>query len=111
MPGVAAAPVTPLPASRDRTPLPVAGHAAMAPVPPVQVQMMTPPAGSLYGQQQPVQPAPYPIGPAGQPGTYPQPAHLPPAPRRSNTRFLWWVIALLAIGASAGTAAGLLLSK
>jgi hypothetical protein len=44
-------------------------------------------------------------------GTYPHAARRPPAPRRAQSRFLWWVIALLAIGAAGGTVAGLLLSK
>jgi serine/threonine protein kinase len=116
IPGVAATPVTPVTAAqRDRTPLPVAGHAA-APVPsphPMQgMQNMTPPVGSPSYGRRPPQPTPYPIGPAGMAqGGYPHPARHPPAPRRSPSKLLWWVIALLAIGAGAGTVAGLLLSK
>ena len=75
---------------------------------------MTPPIGSpVY----PPTPANYPlapgspIAPRGAPlGGYPQ--RLPPAPSaRTSSRLLWWVIALLAIGAAGGTLAGLLLSR
>jgi serine/threonine protein kinase len=71
-----------------------------------QAQVMTPPVGSPVFVRSP-QPTPYPLM-----GQYSQPARHPPAPARSApSRFLWWVIALLAIAACAGTAAGLLLSK
>jgi predicted cobalt transporter CbtA len=42
----------------------------------------------------------------GPPGSYP---HMPQA--RSSRRLVWWVIALLAIGAGVGTAMALLFSK
>ena len=41
---------------------------------------------------------------------YPQPVHYQPL-RRSSTKFVWWVIALLAVGAGVGTALALLFSK
>jgi hypothetical protein len=37
--------------------------------------------------------------------------YLPRAPSRSSSRLVWWVIALLAIGAGVGTAVALLVSK
>jgi hypothetical protein len=47
-------------------------------------------------------------------GTYPQAAPYPQraaAPARSSKTIVWWVIALLAIGAGVGTAMALLLGK
>jgi hypothetical protein len=49
-------------------------------------------------------------------GTYPQvPQYQNPAQLRttqkSSRRFVWWVIALLAVGAGVGTALALLFSK
>ena len=111
--------------------------ASAAPHPGPQPQVMTPPVGSPVYNPHPPTPYPIPPGgplagpsgglpggpPGGRPGTpmmhgaslpmgtYPHAARRPPAPRRAQSRFLWWVIALLAIGAAGGTVAGLLLSK
>jgi serine/threonine-protein kinase len=49
---------------------------------------------------------PTPMSSYGPPGSYP---HMPQA--RSSRRLVWWVIALLAIGAGVGTAMALLFSK
>ena len=61
----------------------------------------------------PLSPTPYPLvgGPMPHPmGSYP--VRHPPAPvSRRSSKLVWWVIALLAIGAAGGTVAGLLLSK
>jgi serine/threonine-protein kinase len=121
MPGVSATPVSPVPAGRSPAP---AGHAALGSLSPgPQAHVATPPAGAaMHAPPRSQQPTPYPIAPAGgvpmahaapqTVGGYPPPpARHPPAPRRSPSKLLWWVIALLAIGASAGTVAGLLLSK
>jgi hypothetical protein len=89
------------------------------PMAPPQPQVMTPPVGSPVFVPRAPHPTPFPPLPLGgmppgaaSMGTYPQVARHPPAPaRRSSGRFLWWVIALLAIGASAGTAAGFLLNR
>ena len=60
---------------------------------------------------------PYPHSPSAAPApltSYPAPAlprHSPASRRRPRGQILWWVLALLAIGAGAGAAAGLLLSS
>ena len=91
----------------------------VAPMPPV----MTPPIGSpIYAPSHPPASPTYPaaLTPGGQfhhgglpMGSYP--VRHPQAPRRAggllSGRLVWWVIVLLAIGASAGTLAGILLSK
>jgi serine/threonine protein kinase len=69
----------------------------------------------------PLTPAPGHFGPAqsgvvaaGPIGTYPHPqAHYPQlrSTQSSSRRFLWWVIALLAVGAAVGTALALLFYK
>ncbi|HMG23044.1 MAG TPA: hypothetical protein VK607_17030, partial [Kofleriaceae bacterium] len=94
--------------SGDRSPplMPLGGQAAQSPV-------MTPPVGSPVYATPPLSPTPYPLagGPMPHPmGSYP--VRHPPAPvSRGSSKLLWWVIALLAIGAAGGTVAGLLLSK
>ena len=106
------------------------GHGRPGPTPPPPALLspvMTPPVGSpAYAPLSPVaqqspspSPSPYPpapapapaLGPLGHgalPGTYP--VRHPQAPRRSG-KLVWWVIVLLAIGASVGTLAGIWLSK
>ncbi|HEX3763389.1 MAG TPA: protein kinase [Kofleriaceae bacterium] len=122
--GMTAMPGTPVPGMQsapgaDRAPAHV-GQAGPAPVPsPIAPlsPMMTPPVGSpIYA---PLTPTPYPLAPGGPihhgglpMGAYP--VRHPQAPRRAGLlsgRLLWWVIVLLAVGASAGTLAGILLSK
>ena len=90
---------------------------------PSPAPVMTPPVGSPvyapHAPHMPHTPTPYPGSPA--PGSpIPQhgglhgyaPPRLPPAPAtRPPSKLLWWVLALLAIGAAGGTVAGLLLSK
>jgi hypothetical protein len=128
MPGTPAPPGLPVtppgmaPGPNDRAAA-RAGHAGLAPMPLSPMPLspgLTPPVGApIYT---PMSPAPgmpqsphYPAalapgGPLGHalPGTYP--VRHPQAPRGSG-RLLWWVIVLLAIGASAGTLAGFWLSK
>jgi hypothetical protein len=87
--------------TRDRppTPPPVIG--------PGHQPAMTPPVGSPVYPPQQLTP-PYQLGhPIA---TYP--VRHPPAPAaRRSSRILWWVIALLAIGAAGGTVAGLLMRQ
>ncbi|TMQ22584.1 MAG: hypothetical protein E6J91_01140 [Deltaproteobacteria bacterium] len=98
------------------TPVPPGG--GPAPLMP-QPQVMTPPVGSPVFVPRPPHPTPFPPAPlAGMPpggaplGTYPRPVRHPPArARRGPSKFVWWVFALLVIGASAGTAAGYLLTR
>ncbi len=110
----------PGPAVNDRS----HGHGRPGPTPPPPALLspvMTPPVGSpAYAPLSPVpqqSPAQYqaaalgpggPLGPGALPGTYP--VRHPQAPRRSG-KLVWWVIVLLAIGASVGTLAGFWLSK
>jgi serine/threonine-protein kinase len=113
----------PGPAGNDRS----HGHGRPGPTPPPPAPLspvMTPPVGSpAYAPLSPVphqSPAQYqpgaaaplgpggPFGPGALPGTYP--VRHPQAPRRSG-KLVWWVIVLLAVGASLGTLAGFWLSK
>lgn len=85
--------------------------------------MMTPSGGAPMFAPRPNTPTPGPTpfaparapsGPAGglhnatPMGTYPQ---YPPAPVRSSMRLVWWVFALLAVGAGVGTVMALLFSN
>ena len=99
----------PGPGHGERAPMQL-GHAGPSPMAPMS-PVMTPPVGSpVYAPPTPYPTAPGPLGPGGAPMAYPV-LH-PPAPAaRGSRKLLWWVLALLAIGASAGTVAGLLLSK
>jgi hypothetical protein len=119
-------PVTPgapaAPGANDRSGVrPV--HPALAASPLPLSPGLTPPVGApVYTPQAP--PAPHsphypaaagaalapgsPLGHSALPGTYP--VRHPQAPRRSG-KLWWWVIVLLAIGASAGALAGLWLSR
>src|SRR5262249_46378916 len=93
---------------------------ALAPMPggvgPTPAPVMTPPVGSPIYAAHTHTPTPYPGAPGspmphGPLGGY-APPRLPPAPApRAPSKLLWWVLALLAIGAAGGTVAGLLLSK
>jgi len=115
IPGTPPSLTPPPPMSGDRSPANPTTPPPLSQMP----AMMTPPVGAPVYRPHP--PTPYPITPPGPMhgaplpmGTHHYPAHParhPPAPRRSPSKLLWWVIALLAIGAGAGTAAGLLLSK
>jgi len=114
-PGVAAAgqPGPPPPSDRPH------GHGRPGPTPSPIAPLspaLTPPVGSpIYA---PLASPPSPTYPAalapgshlghGMPGTYP--VRHPQAPRGSG-KLWWWVIVLLAIGASAGTLAGFFLGK
>ncbi|HEY0993245.1 MAG TPA: protein kinase, partial [Kofleriaceae bacterium] len=101
---------------------------AHTPMPP---PVMTPPIGSPMFVQQAVS-TPFPPQPAHSPmamgagqsgvvaagpmGTYPQVQHAQQYPqlrstKRSSRRFLWWLIALLAVGAAVGTALAMLFYK
>jgi serine/threonine protein kinase len=81
---------------------------------PMPQPVMTPPIGSPMFAQQATS-TPYPPAAHGPMGTYPQvPQYQNPAQlrtQRSSRRFVWWVIALLAVGAGVGTALALLFSK
>jgi serine/threonine-protein kinase len=99
--------------------------ARMAPgLAPQQPPVMTPPGGSPFAHKPiPSTPTPYPLGRGGPAlhGGAPQPiAMYPPEPRvpaaaaaapRSSKKIVWWVIALLAIGAGVGTTMALLFGK
>jgi hypothetical protein len=117
-PGLPAMPGSPGPNDRAAA---RGGHAGLAPSPIPLSPGLTPPIGAPVFT--PMSPAPTPqsphypaaalapgnpLGHAGLPGTYP--VRHPQAPRGSG-KLWWWVIVLLAIGASAGTLAGLWLSK
>jgi serine/threonine-protein kinase len=85
----------------------------LAPLPP---PVMTPPIGSpMFVQQQ--SSTPYPVAASvGQMGSYPQvPQYQTPAQLRmtakSSRRLVWWVIALLAVGAGVGTVLALLFTR
>ena len=101
---------------------------AHTPIPP---PAMTPPIGSPMFVQQAVS-TPFPPQPAHSPmamgagqsgvvaagpmGTYPQVQHAQQYPqlrstKRSSRKFLWWLIALLAVGAAVGTALAMLFYK
>jgi len=105
---------------------------AQTPIPP---PVMTPPIGSPMFVQQAVS-TPHPMSLAPQPahspmamgagqsgvvaagpmGTYPQVQHAQQYPqlrstKRSSRKFLWWLIALLAVGAAVGTALAMLFYK
>jgi serine/threonine protein kinase len=91
------------------------GHMApmgLAQLPP---PVMPPPVGSpMFVQQQ--SSTPYPAqAPLGQMGSYPQvPQYQTPAPLRTSaksSRLVWWVIALLAVGAAVGTALALIFTR
>ena len=97
--------------------------ARMAPGP-QQPLVMTPPGGSPFAPKPlPSMPTPYPLGRGGPAlhGGASQPIPLyPPEPRvpaaagaapRSSKKIVWWVIALLAIGAGVGTTMALLFGK
>jgi serine/threonine-protein kinase len=121
-------PPPPLPLAMSPTTLPgMPGDRASGVAPLAPPQVMTPPAGSPFAPAPASAPMPYPGAsqPAmhGRPhtptpmpmpmGTYPQVAQYP-APavrRRSSKTVVWWVIALLAIGAGVGTAMALLFSR
>jgi eukaryotic-like serine/threonine-protein kinase len=129
-PGLAAPAQPGPPAPNDRS----HAHGRPGPTPPPMTPMtpmapmLTPPVGSpvyapLAASPSPPPPPPqYPaaaaaaaalspgshLGHGPMPGTYP--VRHPQAPRGSG-KLLWWVIVLLAIGASAGTLAGFWLSK
>jgi serine/threonine-protein kinase len=90
------------------------------PIAPPQQAVMTPPAGSPLFAPQPMPSTPYPAAPPGSAAhgggpmpmaVYPPATPYPPlagAPMRSPKLLVWWVIALLAIGAGVGTAMALL---
>jgi serine/threonine-protein kinase len=117
-------PMTPMPGlsgmagERSSGIAPMGGHMA-----PYQPSIMAPPTGAPPFAPQGMPPTPYPTAPAGSAmhgggptsmGTYPQAAPYPQrtaAPARSSKTIVWWVIALLAIGAGVGTAMALLLGK
>jgi serine/threonine-protein kinase len=119
-PGLPVAPSAGAPGSGDRGAR--AGHAGLSPMP--LSPGLTPPVGApIYTPMSPAPGAPgsphYPAGPAAalapgplghsaMPGTYP--VRHPQAPRGSG-RLLWWVIVLLAVGATLGTLAGFWLSR
>jgi serine/threonine-protein kinase len=138
-PPVSPGPLAPGPAVNDRSH--VHGRPGPTPPPPAPLSpVMTPPVGSpVYGALSPSllppqspspSPSQYPaaaaaaaalvppppaalapgsgFGHGGLPGTYP--VRHPQAPHRSS-KLLWWIIVLLAIGASVGTLAGIWLSK
>jgi serine/threonine protein kinase len=92
------------------------GHAPQAlPSTVTPSPVMTPPVGSpMFAQQ--ATPISYPGPPGvalGPMGSYPQyqtPAQLRTT-QKSSRRFVWWVIALLAVGAGVGTALALLFGR
>jgi len=108
-----------MPAERTAGLAPMAAH--IAPPPMFRQRPMTPPPPS------PLVSPPGPYDPPGATGTpfhggampspmsmYPQPAGYPSGrggTSRSSKKLVWWVIALLAIGAGVGTAMALLFSK
>jgi serine/threonine protein kinase len=116
-------PMTPLPRTpgaqveRSSGIAPMGGHTAPAPHP----HVMTPPGGSPLFGPQPIPSTPYPMAPGGPAmqggapmGAYPQVGPYPPqgsAPSQSSKKLVWWVIALLAIGAGVGTTMALLFGK
>jgi len=105
---------------------PMGGHMAPAPAPaPHQPPVMTPPTGSPRFAALPQAPHPMALGHGGHGGhgdpamhggglmpmgTYPQvaPYGQPGGAPRSSKKIVWWVIALLAIGAGVGTSMALL---
>jgi serine/threonine-protein kinase len=124
IPNVAPPPVPGMPGERSGIP-PMGAYLA-----PGQPAVMTPPPGSPLFAPPPMSSTPYPMGHAGPAmhdggpmGTYPPHAYPPHAyppqmmgtypllpgtrPRRYKT-IVWWVLALLALGAGVGTAAALL---
>ncbi|HEU4733026.1 MAG TPA: protein kinase [Kofleriaceae bacterium] len=88
------------PHAMPSTPVPGSHPAPYPPAPSVG-----PPPPGMHGAP----PASMPMGM----GSYPQAAHYPRAGvrRGSSTRIVWWLIALLVLGAGAGAAIALLVSK
>jgi serine/threonine-protein kinase len=87
-------------------------HAGSPPTPvpqlPPQYPQMAPMAMQSSGPNQHY-PAPAPIpGSYGGMGSYPQP--MPMAPAGSSKRWVWWVVALLALGAAVGAVIAVVLS-
>jgi len=104
---------------------PMGGRMPPAPTPaPVShlPAVMTPATGSPFAPQ-PMTSTPYPMAPGGSAmqggapmpmGMYPPVAHYPQLagrPLRSSKKIIWWVLALLVIGAGVGTAMALLFGK
>ena len=100
---------------------PMAAH--IAPPPMFRSRPLTPaPHSPLLSPQGPYDPpgatgTPFHGGAMPAPrARYPQPTPYPPVPGRggtyrSSTNLVWWVLALLAVGAGVGTAMALLFSK
>jgi hypothetical protein len=93
---------------------------------PLPLPVMTPIGSPMFVQQATPTPTPTPTpyfrggpGAPGAPpalgpmGTYPQYPQYPQlrSTQKSSRKFVWWVIALLAVGAGVGTALALLFSK
>ena len=123
MPGMQGLPGMPgMSGDRSSGIAPMGGHMAHGPGPVQHLpSVMTPPSGSPFAPQG-MPHTPYPMVPAGSVmqggpmpmGTYPHAAPYPAraaAPGRSSKKIVWWVIALLAIGAGVGTAMALLFGK
>jgi len=101
---------------------PMGGRMPPTPTPAPVSQLppaMTPPIGSPFAPQ-PIAPSPYPMAPAGSAmhgggqvpmGMYPPVAQYPGTSLRSSKKIVWWVLALLVIGAGVGTAMAFLFGK